>query len=156
EEQPAILGMIDDVHDLIFEQPRIDRVAHEAGAGDAVIDLEMAEVVPGERRDPVAPPYPRLAERVRELSCPREGLTIRVAMARLIGRDRNDLAIRVPLLCMPRDHADQQLLTHHLTKHSFPLSSSAWTCRSTNAACAPDTHERPAPECRRSHVPMIL
>ena len=50
----AILGVVDDVGDLVGEQARIDGVTDRADAGDAVVQLEMAVVVPGERRDALA------------------------------------------------------------------------------------------------------
>ena len=67
EEQPAILGVIDDVDDLLFEQPRIDRVADEAGAGHAVVDLEVPEVIPGQRGDAIAGLQPSRASALASL-----------------------------------------------------------------------------------------
>ena len=54
DEQPGVLGVVDDEGDLLREQARIDGVADRADAGDAVVELEMAVVVPGERRDAIA------------------------------------------------------------------------------------------------------
>ena len=93
EEQPAILGVIDDVGDLLFEQPRIDGVADEARAGHAVVDLEVPEVVPGQRGDAIALLHAEPLQRVRELARAGECLAVRVAVRGLIRGDRNDLAI---------------------------------------------------------------
>ena len=46
--------MVDDVGDLLVEQPRVDGVADRAHAGDGVVELEVAIAVPGQRADPVA------------------------------------------------------------------------------------------------------
>ncbi len=56
DEQQPVLRVVDDVDDLLVEQPRVDRVADSPDAGDAVIQLEMAVGVPGERADPVGRP----------------------------------------------------------------------------------------------------
>ena len=54
EEHGLVLGVVDDEHDLIVEEARIDGVADRAHAGDGIIEFEMAMVVPGERRDAIA------------------------------------------------------------------------------------------------------
>jgi hypothetical protein len=95
EEQPAILGMIDDVDDLVFEQPRIDRVTDEPGAGHAVVDLEVPEVVPGQRRDAIALLQLQALQSIGELARARERLAERIAVTRMVRGDRNDLAIGV-------------------------------------------------------------
>ena len=53
----AILGVIDDPCDLVGEQARVDGVIDRADPHDAVPGFDMAEGVPGERRDPVAEAY---------------------------------------------------------------------------------------------------
>ena len=52
EAEHAVFGMVDDVGDLAWDQPRIDRMPYRAKTGDAVFDFEMPVVVPGQRRDP--------------------------------------------------------------------------------------------------------
>ncbi len=49
EKDVAVLRVVDDEHQLLRKEPRIDRVDHGAHAGDAVVELEVAEAVPGER-----------------------------------------------------------------------------------------------------------
>ena len=53
-EQVAILGVVHDVGDLIREQAGIDGVTDGADPGDAVVQLEVPVVVPGERGDALA------------------------------------------------------------------------------------------------------
>src|SRR5215471_8224235 len=60
DEEKPVAGVIDDVDDLVVEQPGIDRMANRADTGDAVIELEVAKGVPGERADPVARLYAEL------------------------------------------------------------------------------------------------
>ena len=54
EEQVSVLGVVDDVGDLLRKQPRIDRVQHRPRAGDAVVELQVAVAVPRERGDAIA------------------------------------------------------------------------------------------------------
>ena len=39
--------MVDNVHDLVIEQPRVDHMTDRTDARDAVIQLEIAEGIPG-------------------------------------------------------------------------------------------------------------
>ena len=52
DEQKPVCGMVYDVHDLLIEQPRVDRVTNGANARDAVIKLEMAEGIPAQECPP--------------------------------------------------------------------------------------------------------
>ena len=45
DEDILVLGMTDDVGDLLGEQARVDGMGHVAGAADAVVGLEVAVVV---------------------------------------------------------------------------------------------------------------
>jgi hypothetical protein len=54
EEQPAVLGMVDDIGQLIGEQPRIERVHDDAHAHEPVPDLGMAVGIPRHRPDHIA------------------------------------------------------------------------------------------------------
>ena len=56
DEQDAVFRVVDDVDDLLREEPRVHRVQHGAHARDAVEELQVAIAVPGERADPVAVP----------------------------------------------------------------------------------------------------
>jgi hypothetical protein len=51
DEKKPVLGMVDDVDDLLVEQPRIDRMANGSDARDTVIELEMPK---GDRRSAAA------------------------------------------------------------------------------------------------------
>src|SRR6516162_11012018 len=54
DEEKPVAGVVDDIDDLVIEQPGIDRMADRADTGDRVIELEVAESIPGKRPDPVA------------------------------------------------------------------------------------------------------
>jgi hypothetical protein len=53
DEQDPVLGVADDVHDLLVEQPRIHGVDDRTHARDREIELVVAVGVPGERADAV-------------------------------------------------------------------------------------------------------
>ena len=53
EEQHPVLRVVDDIGQLIGKQARVDRVQDKARAGNAVVQLQMAAVVPGQCSDPV-------------------------------------------------------------------------------------------------------
>src|SRR5215472_3228713 len=54
DKEEAVGGMVDDVDDLVIKQPRVDRVTNRTDARDAVIQLQVAEGIPGEGAYPVA------------------------------------------------------------------------------------------------------
>ena len=50
----AVLGVVDDVGQLLGREPDVERVQHGPHAGDGEIGLEVALVVPAEGADAVA------------------------------------------------------------------------------------------------------
>ena len=66
DEDDLVLGVVDDVGQLLLEQADVERVQHRAGAGHREVQLEVALVVPGERADAVARLHAEPAERARE------------------------------------------------------------------------------------------
>ena len=82
DEKQPVRGMIDDVDDLFIEEPRVDRVADCADAGDRVIKLEMAKGVPGERPDAVAGLDSQPQQRAGEPFGSALGLAIGIAVDR--------------------------------------------------------------------------
>src|SRR3546814_8642591 len=53
EEQHPVRGMVDDIHKLFVEQPRIDGMQHPAHSGGAVPAHQMMPMVHRQRRDAV-------------------------------------------------------------------------------------------------------
>ena len=53
DEDHLILGVVDDVGELIGEQPDVERVQHRPHTGNRHVELEVALVVPRERPDPI-------------------------------------------------------------------------------------------------------
>src|SRR6185312_3943200 len=85
EEHRLVLGVIDDEHNLIVKEARIDGVADRAHARDGVIEFEMAVAVPGERCDAVALSDAEPGQRMSELFRPgmrlADGITVRWPVA---------------------------------------------------------------------------
>ena len=52
DEDDLVLGVVDDVGELLGEQPDVERVQHAAGARRREVQLEVARRVPAERGDP--------------------------------------------------------------------------------------------------------
>src|SRR5579862_6828463 len=119
DEQEPVRGMIDDVDDLLVEQARVDRVAHRADAGYAVIELEMAISVPGQGADPVARLDAEAQQRPRELFCPGFGIGVGVAMDRAFYGPRHHLGIGVIERGVRDDLRDQQRPLRHQPEHRF-------------------------------------
>ena len=76
EEDQPVAGMVDDVGELVVEQPRVDRVDDRAHPRYAVVELEVAITIPGERSDAVARSDAQPGQRVGEparAGCARRG-----------------------------------------------------------------------------------
>ena len=59
DEQVGVGGILQDEGDLVGEEPRIHRMQHGAHRGDAVVDLQVPVLVPGQRGDALAAAAPR-------------------------------------------------------------------------------------------------
>ena len=64
--QDAVLRIVHDEGDVVGGQSRIDGMADRAHAGHAVVDFEMAVIVPRERRHPIAQTDAELRQNARE------------------------------------------------------------------------------------------
>jgi hypothetical protein len=58
KKQPGVLGVIEDVRELVWKQTRIHRMEHCSDARNRVIQLQMPMAVPRQRRDSIARFYP--------------------------------------------------------------------------------------------------
>ena len=117
EEQNLVAGVVDDVGDLLGEEPRIDRVDDRAAARDGVIKLVVAVGVPGERAHAVLMADAKPDQRVGEPARPGRGLRIGVAPNPAFGQPADDLVLAVYGLRMPQDRGDDQGHVHHFSLH---------------------------------------
>ena len=110
-------GVIDDVGDLLREQARIDGVTDGAAARDGVVDLEVAEAVPGERADAVGRSHPERAQRVGELARAPVCVPVGVAVDAALDQARDDLGVAVIALGVTDQRRDLQGHVHHQAVH---------------------------------------
>ena len=117
-EQVAILGVVHDVGDLIGEQAGIDGVTDGADPGDAVVQLEMPVVVPGERGDalalPDAEPVPKRSGQLLGALAERG---IGGAVRRRIRRAGHHLDCAVARRRVVQNRRDQKRPIHHQAAH---------------------------------------
>ena len=97
EEHDAVLGVVDDVGELLVEQTRIDRVGDRAHARDRVVQLEVAVAIPGERSDPGSGRDAQPRHCAGETARARVRVAIRIAMDRNFDGPRHDFGVAVIL-----------------------------------------------------------
>jgi hypothetical protein len=126
DEDDPVLGVVDDVLDLLREQPDVDRVQHRAEARDGEVELEVALGVPAEGRDPV----PRSdAQALEDPAQPLDALAD-LGVGRPGGRrgillQRHDLPVPVARAHPPADrpHRELEVVLHESLEHGL---SSSW------------------------------
>ena len=114
DEQDAVLGVVEDIHQLFREQARVDGVAHQAGTGHTEIGFQVAVVVPGQGGDPVALFQAQAQQRRTQLAGPPFHFAPVGAVEAAGGLHGDDLSIGVVAGGVGDLCADQQRLFHHL------------------------------------------
>jgi hypothetical protein len=117
EEDIAILGMIDDVAELIDRQPRIDRVADGADARDGVVQLQVPVRIPGDGGDAIVGPYAQRLQRVGELTAAPGSIPIGITMQVAFRGPRNDFLLRIARGRVFDDLRGHQGPIHHQSTH---------------------------------------
>jgi hypothetical protein len=116
EAQVLVLGMVDDVRQLLGMQARIDRVQHRAGTGDRVIRFHVAVAVPGQRGHALAHRHAEPAERVGQPARSCVAVAVGIAVQVALDAARDDLAGAEMAVGVRDDAGDEQRLLHHLTR----------------------------------------
>ena len=149
DDHHAVFGMIDDPHDLLGEQPRIDRVVDRADADDAVPGFQMPCGVPGQRRHPVAELDAVFRQPLRHFQRARADRCVVGLDDRAFDRSGDDLALAVKLGGMVDDAMKQQRPILHEPEHGIPLLDVlvfwAGAPRQPIFLCAHDLIRKPAP-----------
>ena len=120
EEHDLVVGVVDDVDELVVEEPRIDRVDDRAHPRDGIVELEMPIAVPRQRADPVARLHPQPPQRARQPAGARVRVAIRIAVNRPLDRPRDDLGVAVAAVRVPDQRRDHQRHVHHQSAHRAP------------------------------------
>src|SRR3954471_2817543 len=90
---------------------------HRTKAGDAVLNLEVAEIVPGKRGDPVAWGDAMTAQRIGQFPGATRRIPIAIAMDRPFDGARDDLGARMKAVRMLQKRRKQQWLILHQSFH---------------------------------------
>ena len=136
DEQQLVRGVIDDELELFREQPWIHGVQHGPHARNRVIQLEVAIVVPRQRRDAVARAHARSMQGIGQLARPAEDFAPRRAVPRIVEGDRDDFARGEIALGKPHDLRDQERRIHHQSMHGHHPPAANAGCMITLTAVA--------------------
>ena len=117
EDHHRIVGVIDDVRDVLHREPRIERVQDGAAEGDSEVRLQMTAVVPGERRDAVARLHAQPRERVGELLRAAMEFAIRAALDRPVRPAPDDLVVCEELAGAIEEVHEREGDLHHQSVH---------------------------------------
>ena len=120
EEDQAVVRVLDDVAEVLLEQPDVERVEHGARARHREVELQVAERVPGEARDPIAGPHSQPGERAGQAPGPLDDPSVGRALDALLG-PRDHLAVPEHRLRSLRDLLDEQRAIHHQPVHRIIL-----------------------------------
>jgi len=115
-EQDEVGGVVDDVGDLLGEEPDVHGVQDGAARRDAEVQLQVTVRVPGERADAVAGLHAERSQRVPQAPGAPVHLRVRLALepAR---RAADDLTIRKQSRRPLEQRADRQGDVHHQAAH---------------------------------------
>ena len=127
DDDEAVLGMVDDVGQLLGREPDVEGVQDGPHGRDGEIGLQVTLIVPAERADPVPRLDPEAGEGGRQLLRPgcHLGEGGRAVAARL---DGDDGAVAVHLLPVTEDVADQERGVLHGAFHGPSMSSAPLPC----------------------------
>jgi hypothetical protein len=120
EEHVAVLGVIDDVADLLGKQARVHGVADGTHTGHRVVRFEVAKAVPRQRADAIVHLDAEALQCICELTGAPMRLRVRIAMNAALDHPRYDLGVAVPALRVPDQRRDLQRHVHHRALHGGP------------------------------------
>ena len=116
-EDRLVAGMVDDVGELVCEQPHIERMEDPAAAGNTEVELQMVVGVPAEASDPRVRGNTERIERPTELATP--GCPPAVgATAGAAGQTGHDLLARRELLGSFQEVRERQRPLLHQPVHA--------------------------------------
>jgi hypothetical protein len=116
EDEP-ILGVVDDVGQLVGMQARIQGVQHCTNRGNRKIRFEMLMVIPRERGYPVAADDAKLFQTSRQPLGAVDHVRVTVTMHGFVGLTTDDLGGPVKDIGPPENGGNRQLTIHHETAH---------------------------------------
>ena len=129
DEDDAVLGVVDDVDDLLGEQADVQRVQHGAVGGHREVELEVALRVPGEGRDALAALHAEALEHAPEAIDALGHLRVGGA-DRPVALERDHLLAGIAAAQPPAHGADRQLevVLHQALEHGPSVITRAASC----------------------------
>src|SRR5579883_1791398 len=126
EKHVAVLGVVDDVDELLDEQARIDGVQHAARAGHAIIQFEVSPGIPGQRRDTIALGDTEACECAGDALGAGGDLPVVGAVDDACRITRDNLGLRMPGRDVFDQVRDQEWPVLHESKHEYPPDFRKW------------------------------
>ena len=128
DEERAVGGVVDDVGQLVGVQARVERVHHRAAQRHGEVELQVAVLVPAERRDAVAGLDAERCEGVRELARAAREVGVAVAVDAAVGEAADELVVRELGRGALEEHGEREgmVVAHQAVQHRrAPLPSRA-------------------------------
>jgi hypothetical protein len=116
-EENGILRVGHDERNVLRRQARIHRVTDRAHAGDAIIEFEMTEIVPGERRHAIPEADAELSQRAGQPPAAPLDLGISGSMERRAAKVRDDFSSAAMTRRVDDERGDQQRVALHQSEH---------------------------------------
>ena len=121
DEDDFVLGVVDDVFELLMRQADIQGVDDGAGAGDAEVEFQMLIIVPGEGTHAVARLDAQCLQGIAQALHPPVQISIAVFMPAAVGQPGFDRLPRAHAIGMLDDCIQRQGILHHQTaQHNRP------------------------------------
>ena len=119
-EQNAVFSVGHDEGDVLRREAWIDRVADRAHAGDAIVEFEVTEIVPCERRHAIAEADAEFAQRARQPPAAPLDLGVGGSMERRAAEVRDHFRSAAMTRGVGDERGNQQRIALHQSEHESP------------------------------------
>ena len=121
EGQCPVFGMVDDPHQLLGRQTRVQGVDDPPAARNAEIQLDVSVTVPGQGGEPVAELQTQPLDCCRDLARAQRGVAVRVTVGVAFDAARDDLGVVVVARGELDQARDRQRQVLHRAQHAHVL-----------------------------------
>ena len=108
-----VLGVVDNIGQLTWEQPNVQGVHDRARARRAEVELQMLEIVPSEGTDAVARLHAQPLQHVAQPLHPPVKVAVGVDVHRAVGLFGLDLFIGIEAVAVFQDAVNRERVVHH-------------------------------------------